>query len=355
MPRLRPTVLSLAFCAGLFTSVSAADGAVSSKSPICGLVTMSSVLFIHHGGLPTNALEEARAHPGVYSAAVIYGVWSQIEPSPGVYDFSQIDRALNTITAYNRAHPDRPLAGKLRVDGGVLAPDWIKAMDGGPITINDKRGAQTIGHFWTPDYIAAWRQLQNVLAQRYDGDPRVREIAVGSCGTIDDESFNLPSDPASIAALHAAGFNDRAYAACLSGVAQDYAAWRVTPIDYTFNPFRSTDAGSVRFDSSFTIQIMRAWRATLGRRGVLGQHSLEADGGNPPHQQLYDALRSLGPPIEFQLLGPAQNPPGSIAYGMTLRPTEIELFDSRDAGGFGAYSGQDVANWAAGFSYCPAG
>jgi hypothetical protein len=334
----------------LFSSGNAAVGSMIAKPPICGLVTMSSVRFIHFGGLPTDALEEASAHANSYVAAVVYGVWSQIEPQPGVYDFSRIDRALDRIADYNRAHPQRPITAKLRVDSGVFAPDWMKAMDGGPITINDKRGAQTVGHFWTPSYQAAWRRLQAALAARYDGNLLVQEVAVTSCGTIDDESFNLPMDGASIAALHAAGYSDRAFAACLMGAIQDYTSWRRTPIDYTFNLFRATDSGQMRPDAGFAIKVMRAWRQTMGARGVIGQHSLESSPGTPPRQQLYDAIRSLGPPLEFQLAGPARDPPGAVAYGKTLNPTEIELFDSRDAGGPGAYSAADVSRWSTGFA-----
>lgn len=106
-------------------------------------------------------------------------------------------------------------------------------------------------------------------------------------------------------------------------------------------------------DADVTIATMRAWRARLGGRGVLATHGL-----NDPVLRaalpIYAELRRLGPPIAFQTISPRVDFSSAIRFGLTYRPTEIELWDSVAAGGFARESSADMLDWARGLS-CPAG
>jgi len=71
-----------------------------------------------------------------------------------------------------------------------------KNINGPPLTI-DGRGTvnwdifspETIGRFWTADYIDAWTSLQNTLAARYDSNPLIRGISNTAGAAATDEPF----------------------------------------------------------------------------------------------------------------------------------------------------------------------
>ncbi len=89
------------------------------------------------------------------------------------------------MRAYNSDHDDHPLRVKLRVWPGPNAPDWVKSLDGDPVTIicNSTGGYITIGRFWAPSYRQAWRDLQSQLAFFYDAEPLIAEVSNSACGS----------------------------------------------------------------------------------------------------------------------------------------------------------------------------
>jgi hypothetical protein len=97
----------------------------------------------------------------------------------------------------------------------------------------------TVGKFWdvTGKYVQAWRALQRKLADQYDNEPLIRQVAVTSCTQQTDEPFVPTTDKTAKSNLYAAGYTDDAQHSCLqSAVAVDYAPWIHTLIDYSFNP-----------------------------------------------------------------------------------------------------------------------
>ena len=92
-----------------------------------------------------------------------------------------IDQFLWQVRAYNRTYPKHPLAVKLRVWAGFMAPDWAKNIGGAPISVTHNGNPHTIGRFWSPAYRKAFTNLQTLLAAKYDNDPLIREVAVTQC------------------------------------------------------------------------------------------------------------------------------------------------------------------------------
>jgi hypothetical protein len=313
------------------------------KKPICGLVTMGLIGKLLDGR-PVDNLAEINAHPGVYAAAVLNYSWRQLEPAPGQFDFAAIDADLVGLRAYNAAHPDRPVAAKLRVTGGILAPAWVE-QSAGTVTLNLKSHSVVIGRFWTPVYRQDWRALQTALAAAYDNNPLLREVAISSCATVTDEPFNLPHGPLNDAQLQAAGFTDAADQACLTGALDDYAAWHATALDYTFNPFVDTQDGHPRPDPAFTTGLMEAFRARFGARAVLANHGLEAS-VTPRQADIYAELAQLGPPIAFQTFSPKQDFDATWRNGVAYHPTEFEMWVTKEAGGAATASAAMLQDWA---------
>jgi hypothetical protein len=311
--------------------LAAQSGAVQ-KKPICGLETMGDLGFLK-GGSAANNFKEANQHPGVYS-----------EPERGKFEYSIIEDALANLRKYNVEHADAPMVGKLRVFAAAGTPEWVKTLDGAAFSMTDKRGTTTMGHFWGSGYGDAWRELQTALANRYDNAALIGEVAVSSCSSTTAEPFIIALSPENLPALHAAGYSDTAMKACLAGAIDDYAVWKKTPIDYTFNEFRNSDSGRPVVDQEFAPHVMEAFRARFGKRGVVANHGLNAD-LRPGAVRVYEEIKKLGAPIEFQTVAPNVDWNKTIEKGLTYHPTEIETWNSKDAGGSADYTIDDLMKW----------
>jgi len=102
------------------------------KTPIRGLISMGAYRFVAKGGEPVNTLEPLNAKPGIFGGIVILASWRELQAShtSGLAENNNIDRALAEVRQYNRRNPQKPLAVKLRVWGGFMAPDWAKQLGG---------------------------------------------------------------------------------------------------------------------------------------------------------------------------------------------------------------------------------
>ena len=327
---------------------------LSSKAALRGLVAMGRAPS--PSGTPTNDFEEINAHPAVYVATVINLYWSQLEPEQGVFDDTQLQAALANITAYNAKYPATPVVGKLRIRMGAGTPAWVIATTGG-VTFTDANGdTGTIGQYWTPTYASEWQALQAHLASEFDGSSQIAEVAISSCSSLTAEPFIAPQSPSAISALHAAGYTDAEGMSCLSNAPNDYAAWKKTPLDFTFNAFAQTDTGRPVANDTFPIQVMDAFRAKFGTRGVVANHGLQsplAPGAVPIYTEftnLYNEALAAHPPsmspLEFQTYSPTVDWPTTIALGLTYHPSEIEIWDTTAAGGAAPLTQAQLQSWA---------
>jgi hypothetical protein len=332
------------------------------KEPLSGLIDMQNISW-HNGdtGVPSFKIADLTPFPGQFGGIVINAAWNQLAPTAdGPLDFSSIDAALADVRAYNANNPTAPIGVKLRVYAGDTAPDWAKAIDGGPVTIyRNQAGCSTyptpcpitVGKYWTAEFIAAWRSLQASLAARYDDEPLIRQVAVTSCAPQTDEPFVPSAETDAKSNLSDAGYTDEAEKACLSGAIDDYAGWTRTLIDYTFNPFYKIGGGT---DTDFTISVMEACRSAVGARCVLDNHALGwplAD--TDPLKPVYDELQSLGGPINFQ----TQAPKGmqcqwtaTVALGVSVGARAIEIWPQAMFDGFDSLTTDNIATLVSEFT-----
>jgi hypothetical protein len=345
--RVFSTILALASVIALTAKSVSAQ---TIKPPLTGLVSMGRITFVHQlGAAPDNSLDAIAAAPGAFDGVSINVTWDQLQPTPGALDTSVLDRALADVTAYNRAHPTKPLAVRLRVYASGRSPAWAKALGGGPVTVIDREGqAITIGRFWTSPFQLAWERLQQRLAARYDDAPLIAEVSISSCAARADEPFVLPADAVSLANLRAAGFTDAAYRACLRAAPDAYAAWKRTRIDFDVSAFRDTE-GAVRQDMGFSRQIMESFRQRLGARAVLINHCLFVP-VRPRAQPIFDEMRALGPEIELQMFSPETSYwDAAVTYAAhDLKANVVEVWPpfSRFQG-FAAFPVETLRKWSA--------
>jgi hypothetical protein len=183
----------------------------------------------------------------------------------------------------------------------------------------------------------------------------IAEVAITSCSSLTGEPFIVPEGPTAVSTFQAAGYNDTLGMACLTNAPADYAAWKNTPLDYTFNAFSAIDTGVNVENTDFPVQLMASFRAALGTRAVVANHGLQpsTSATTPPiyaeFTTLYTQAAASGTvsPLEFQTLSPTVDWPTTIALGLTFHPTEIEIWDTQAAGGQAPLTLSQLQGWAA--------
>jgi T5SS/PEP-CTERM-associated repeat protein len=275
----------------------------SGKPAQTGLVDMANIAFYDgQGGSYTpqpvydvtlQTIPDLAQFKGVFSEVVVNVTWAQLQPTKdGGLVTTAIDDAITAVTNYNTANGTN-LGIKLRVYGGYTAPDWAKNIDGPPLTISGKNSVdpnifsdQTIGRFWTADYIDEWTKLQNALATKYDSNPVIRGISQSAGASASDEPFvplvtDAPVSSGSSttvnqpAQLEAGGYSDAAQALTLRAAIANYAQWSTTPLDYTMNNHYLFDGGTESDDPNFTLAVLQQARNST-RIVQPGNHRLQS-------------------------------------------------------------------------------
>ncbi len=336
---------SIVLAGVLVAGVIAAAQGEHAKPPIRGLVSMGAYRFVGRGGPPVNTLDPLNAKPGIFGGLVVVASWAQLEPTPGaeIDPDNVIGKALEEVRAYNTKNAQKPLAVRLRVWGGFMAPDWAMKIGGAPIQAVHNGTKRTIGHFWTPEYRKAWANMQSRLAAKYDSRALIHEVAMTSCMSFTAEPFFLPTEEGVQKPVRAAGFTDAAYKQCLTNGVADFAAWKTSRLVLSVNPLR-TAPNQGNGDAQFTMTLMKACRATLHARCVLDNHDLDVKPG-APLVPIYALMKKLGPEIVYQTLNETPKDfDGVIKAGVAQGATAIELW--QDYGGFPSVPDADLKRWA---------
>ncbi len=327
MKNVYPKLLLLTLFIGIFSVPARAESDVNLKPLLHGLISMGNITFYRHdNGVPDNSLKYIYAKPGILDGVVLNFTWNQLQPKADEFTTEAIDRALANVRAYNKIHPNTPLAVRLRVYAGPNAPSWAKTLSGPAVNIQYRGESLTIGRFWSLPYIKAWRNLQEQLAKKYDDEPLIRAVAMTSCSSVTSEPFVFPGGSVTLKNMHKAGFTDGKYRQCLVQATTDYIVWQNTRIEYPFNPYRLSDSGEPHSAENFTLSIMRKWRKVSGPIAVVSNHKLQVPMSRR-QTRLYDAIKKIGPPIELQVNGPnTPNLDGAFKYGIALGATAIEIW-----------------------------
>jgi hypothetical protein len=276
-------------------------------------------------GVPSFTLSDLAGVPAQFSEMVLNVTWSRLQPTAGSFVTSAIDHAIAKVRRYNESNPTLPPLGlKLRVWGGYAAPDWTKNLGGPPILVTGRRtesafnnNSQTIGRFWTADYMAAWADLQALLASKYDTpNSLIRGISNTAGMSSTDEPFvpglyNPPAIPATNppaphivlnqpAMLQAGGATDAAKRLTLRASIASYTGWSTTPLDFTFNAFFQQDTGQPVIDENFTLAVLQQARNST-RMVQAGNHAL-----------FPNSLSSSGAFLYFQMFADAALDPAAV-------------------------------------------
>jgi hypothetical protein len=325
------------------------------KPLLGGIVNKGSETYFHLGEpYPVIDLSQVAASSPGLTGTVVDVAWSQLEPSPGTFDFTTLDADLSAVSAYNASHAGATLGVKLRVWAANDAPEWAKTMDGTPIATDVNGQVEAVGQWWQSDYRAAWAALQSALAQRYDTNPLINEVVVASCAALTDEPMVYPASVAST--VLADGWSDAAEQACLDGALNDYLPWQHTAIYYPFNPFRTISAsGTVGTDPTVTAEVMERCADSLSSGGpwcILGNNDLGPT-DNPPFviseiNSLY-ASNPSNTAVAFQMNSPATIGTAAcqaVAVAVAEHATSIEFWPpTAGQSGFSGESPSTLQSW----------
>lgn len=297
---------------------------------------------------PTTPTSELSGYAAAFSGIVVNQTWAQLEPTEGHPDFSSLDGSLAAVAAYNTANPSHPLTVKLRIFGGFTAPAWAKSLDGAPITVSDdpsRPAGGTLGRYWLPDYEQQWTDFQSALAQRYDKDTLVTQVAVTSCNTASAEPFIL--DRAIIAALTAAGWTQDDQVQCVERALGDYSGWQRTPVDFTMNS--APEAGASQMVVTQCAATVVTGQLPLC---ILDNHGL-TDTVTAGQADLYASFNAAwllydgAAPVDFQTLSPnGLDLCAAVGIGIAHHAQSIEIWPpGASFPGFHQYTPAQLTAW----------
>lgn len=254
--------------------------------------------LLDRDGPPPPELEE------VVRSYVLNVRWADLQPSAGTLATADLDRALEQADLQGARV-------KLRIMAGIHSPEWAKNLGGEPVWLTDPHGDRTgtVPRFWVAAFGAAYTDLQEMLASRYDDNPLVAEVVVSRCTTFYAEPFiRQTSHVANRAALVAAGYTRAADKECHRQQVVAHRVWRRTRSGLAFNPAQFvTASGGRAVDDRFTTAMMRHCREQLGRRCLLENNSirspiasLDPDPDHPHYRRMYQAMGRYSPALAFQ-------------------------------------------------------
>jgi hypothetical protein len=311
---------------GATTSTTTSEAPPVTGAPPNGIKPVIQGLIANRDRVP------ARSHWGVVEGFVVDATWADLQPEPGgpVAPDNVIDQAVAEVRDLAKNGGPATMALKVRVRGGIFAPEWAKAMDGAPIAVVDDENRGTVGRFWTEAYGRAYADLQARLASRYDQVPEIAQAEISRCTTFYAEPFLRQfGDPETQANLLAAGYTAAADVTCQRQQIEAHQVWGRTRSGLMLNPYqRINPDATVTPDVSVTMAMMDHCRAVLGPRCVLQNASIrfpQQDGKG--YAEMYRAISARGAPIAFQTAAPARigDPRQTLLEAASAGANSVEL------------------------------
>jgi hypothetical protein len=305
-PGMKPVFRLAAGIAAAFASV--APAWAQRTDPYAGVYVSTRVLLADRNDPP---LDYARVPAsGVY----VHLVWNQVEPSPGRYDWSKLDREVEAAVA----------AGKklsISINSGAYAPGWLPKVAAtsrftvGKGGVNRSCITAVVGHPWDPRYQQRYVGVMRALADHLRQRPQVwRQVAIIKMTGVSQtsEELRLPSntgvamrqgrpDPCqasdAVATWRGVGYApDRVvqgYLTMLDGVAAAFPGKVIAQDTLDRNDFPRIDG---RSDGDVKARIVRAAIQRLP-----GRYAVQWDGLNlGPLPPSVLAAKAMGAPIGWQ-------------------------------------------------------
>lgn len=178
----------------------------------------------------SNAYAADATLPNIVAGRVVEQ-WATLNPSPGVYNWSQLESDIAPWVAAGKKVILRIHTSQSAFVGAVT-PSWV--ISSGVRTITETDGS-TIPVRWDAAYGPAYQAFVQAFAAQYDGDPRVLVCQMGIGGNGDISIDNTSNTKPNKSALwNAVGYSDATWLAAILQIMGYYtAAFHRTPLTYT--------------------------------------------------------------------------------------------------------------------------
>ena len=145
-------------------------------------------IYVMHDGAHLDPAQ----YPGIFVGGNGLFEWNQIEPEEGYYNWQIVDQWIAHEAALGKR---ASLAFHFMEGGGSTVPDWVFSKAGaGKFTCT-----WTIPKYWDPIFLAKLEQFIKAVAERYDNDPRVEWIQIGT-GIYGENQPSIDADDACVKA-----------------------------------------------------------------------------------------------------------------------------------------------------------
>jgi len=318
------TVLGTRNAASLGSAWALDSVKVTSTAATVVIPPPAPVIKTNYGGL-YGATDADRTRRGV-NQLWLKVAWSDLEPQKGVYNWAPITTKL-------ASNPSLVL--RLHVNGGPSAPQWLKTSAGTVQVANSKDGiVATVGQYWTPQYLAAYKEFVTAMGTQFDTNARIASINMFGTSLIYDEPW-ITGGAASGAALFSAGLTkDKVIASENADLAATAAAFPHTAVEMPLHgQFMYPVAGGQAGNWPDGMALANSWDQLYGNHVVFtdygwgaGDYTAAASSLTtaPSLYSWMHARADLGRPIAFQ----ATLAPG-VAAGSTS-PTAASAVDATD-------------------------
>lgn len=161
-------------------------------------------------------------------------VWRDLEPSPGMYDFTLLQRQFELARQYD---VDITLAV---LGGSFGSPEWLATLGVPSIAFTFQGKNSSVPAAWDPTFLARWTDFVRVVGAAYDGHPRLKLVHITNA-SFNGMEMQLPL--MSEAEFTAAGYTPTAYAESYYQVIDAFAeAFPSHALDVEVHPVFGNDA-----------------------------------------------------------------------------------------------------------------
>lgn len=198
-------------------------------------------------GFSHSVIPQVAALPFV-DGTLVRVVWADLEPSPGVFDWTLLDDELA------RAAENATSVALGVICAATGEPDWLYQSDGGMAAAAsfefyfhcnpdlEPCDAERMPLPWDVRFLAEWTEFIAALGQRYGDHPQITLIHMTNASANGFE-MQLPFTPVDVQAWNAAGYSAALHIASWETVIDAFAAaFPNKPLDVDVHPVLGSDA-----------------------------------------------------------------------------------------------------------------
>lgn len=190
-------------------------------------------------------LDNEHVDPAIYPEVTggnMTFIWADIEVARDVYDWSIVDEWLEKESRLGKPTGIGFSLYDGRCCGGNRSPRWLFWEDESTVVRCDAMN-WSIPRYWNPTFLATYRDYINAFAARYDGDPRIAWIEMGT-GIFGEAK---PADVGDWDCLLNAGLSEQLWIDTSKQIMEYFAtAFEQTPVLYQFAPIYNPESNSIR-------------------------------------------------------------------------------------------------------------